>query len=487
MNRRMVFYILGRIIMFEALIMVLPLIVSVIYSESCFWAFLITIGITLFLSFALQFLSKPSNKMIYAKEGLVIVALAWMTMSALGALPFVISGEIPRYVDALFETVSGFTTTGASILPDVEALSHGTLFWRSFTHWVGGMGVLVFVMAIVPSLCDRSIHILRAEVPGPVVGKLVPRIKQTAKILYLIYIVLTVVEVIFLLFGGMDLFESLVYTFGTAGTGGFATRGDGLASYSPYIQWVITIFMLIFGVNFNLYYYILIRKFSSAIKSRELWCYLLTFLAASGLITLNLSLMRTPLYDTLGETVRHAIFQMASIMTTTGYSTTNFNLWPEFSQTIILILMFMGACAGSTAGGLKVSRVIMLFKIIKRELRRMAHPHSVSVVRFEGKTLDETTTKSVNSYFALYMVLLLAGFLLLGIEPNFDIKSNFSAIVSCFNNIGPGLNLVGPISNYAAYSDFSKIILSLAMLFGRLEIYPMIFALMPSTWTRKVS
>ncbi len=487
MNRRMVFYILGRIIMFEALIMVLPLIVSAIYAESCFWAFLITIGITLFLSFALQKLSNPSNKIIYAKEGLVVVALAWMVMSALGALPFVISREIPSYIDAVFETVSGFTTTGSSILTDVEALSHGSLFWRSFTHWIGGMGVLVFIMAIVPSLCDRSIHILRAEVPGPVVGKLVPRIKKTAKILYLIYIVLTAIEVIFLLCGGMSLFESLVHAFGTAGTGGFTIKSDGLASYSPYIQWVITIFMLIFGVNFNIYYYIIIRRFSSAIKSGELWCYLLTFLAASGLITLNLSLMQTPLYDTLGETVRHAAFQISSIMTTTGYATTDFNMWPEFSQTIILILMFMGACAGSTAGGLKVSRVIMLFKIIKRELHRMAHPHSVSAVRFEGKTLDETTTKAVNSYFALYMVLLLSGFLLLSIEPNFDIKSNFSAIVSCINNIGPGLNLVGPTSNFSTYSDFSKIILSLAMLIGRLEIYPMMFALMPSTWTRKVS
>ena len=482
MNRRMVFYMLGKIIFVEALLLTLPFAVSLIYKESCAWSFLITIGIALAVGLILTVLSKPSTRLIYAKEGFVLVAIAWILMSLIGALPFTISGEIPNYIDAIFETVSGFTTTGASILTNVEALSHGTLFWRSFTHWVGGMGVLVFVMALVPSLCDRSIHILRAEVPGPVVGKLVPKIKQTAKILYLIYIALTLVQVILLWCGDMNLFESLIHSFGTAGTGGFGIKGDGLAGYSPYSQWVITIFMLIFGINFNLYYFLLIKRVKAVFKSEELWTYIGIVFVAIAIIAGN----TYSLYETFSETLRHSAFQVASIITTTGYSTVDFNLWPQLPKTLVLVLMFSGACAGSTAGGLKISRSIMLFKQIKKELLHMLHPRSVSAVKMEGKKVETTTLNSVCVYFAFYIAIILLVFLLLSLEPNFSIESNFSAAVSCVNNIGPGLDAVGPMSSYAAYSPFSKILLSFAMLFGRLEIYPMLFALTPSTWTKKI-
>ena len=482
MNRRMVFYMLGKIIFVEALLLTLPFAVSLIYKESCAWSFLITIGIALAVGLILTVLSKPSTRLIYAKEGFVLVAIAWILMSLIGALPFTISGEIPNYIDAIFETVSGFTTTGASILTNVEALSHGTLFWRSFTHWVGGMGVLVFVMALVPSLCDRSIHILRAEVPGPVVGKLVPKIKQTAKILYLIYIALTLVQVILLWCGDMNLFESLIHSFGTAGTGGFGIKGDGLAGYSPYSQWVITIFMLIFGINFNLYYFLLIKRVKAVFKSEELWTYIGIVFVAIAIIAGN----TYSLYETFSETLRHSAFQVASIITTTGYSTVDFNLWPQLSKTLVLVLMFSGACAGSTAGGLKISRTIMLFKQIKKELLHMLHPRSVSTVKMEGKKVETTTLNSVCVYFAFYIAIILLVFLLLSLEPNFSIESNFSAAVSCVNNIGPGLDAVGPMSSYAAYSPFSKILLSFAMLFGRLEIYPILFALTPSTWTKKI-
>ena len=482
MNRRMVFYMLGKIIFVEALLLTLPFAVSLIYKESCAWSFLITIGIALAVGLILTVLSKPSTRLIYAKEGFVLVAIAWILMSLIGALPFTISGEIPNYIDAIFETVSGFTTTGASILTNVEALSHGTLFWRSFTHWVGGMGVLVFVMALVPSLCDRSIHILRAEVPGPVVGKLVPKIKQTAKILYLIYIALTLIETIFLWCGEMNLFESLIHSFGTAGTGGFGIKGDGLAGYSPYSQWVITIFMLIFGINFNLYYFLLIKRVKAVFKSEELWTYIGIVFVAIAIIAGN----TYSLYENFSETLRHSAFQVASIITTTGYSTVDFNLWPQLSKTLVLVLMFSGACAGSTAGGLKISRTIMLFKQIKKELLHMLHPRSVSTVKMEGKKVETTTLNSVCVYFAFYIAIILLVFLLLSLEPNFSIESNFSAAVSCVNNIGPGLDAVGPMSSYAAYSPFSKILLSFAMLFGRLEIYPILFALTPSTWTKKI-
>lgn len=479
MNKKMVFHIIGRIIQVESVLLLLPLAVSLIYKEKCWLSFLITIGIAFAAGTLLTLGSRVKSKVIYAKEGFITVALAWVLMSAVGALPFVLSGEISSYIDAFFETVSGFTTTGASILTDVEAMSRGLLFWRSFTHWIGGMGVLVFVMAIIPSITDRSIHIIRAEMPGPIVGKIVPKVKNTAKILYIIYIVMTAVEILLLFVGGMPLFESVVHAFGTAGTGGFGIKADSIAGYSPYLQWVITVFMFLFGINFNLYYLLLLRKLGTVVKSQELWCYVGIACAAVLAIAVNINSM----FDSLSETIRAAAFQVTSIMTTTGFATVDFNLWPSFSKTVIILLMCIGACAGSTGGGLKVSRVVLLFKMIKKELKHMLHPRSVNVVKFEEKAVSKTILTNVSVYFAVYIVIMLSVFLLLSFE-NFGFETNFSAAVSCFNNIGPGLAEVGPTASYAAYSPFSKIVLSAAMLFGRLEIFPMLFLFSKSSWSK---
>ena len=480
MNRRMVLYLIGQMMKIEALLMLLPFITALLYKESCAMAFAITIAITFVSAFAITIFSKPSNKVIYAKDGFVIVAMTWIILSCFGALPFVISGEIPSFIDAFFETVSGFTTTGASILQNVEEMSHGLLFWRSFTHWIGGMGVLVFIMAINPNVSDRSIHIMRAEMPGPIVGKLVPRTKDTAKILYLIYIAMTVAEVILLLFGKMSFFEAVTHAFGTAGTGGFGIRADSVAGYSPYLQWVITIFMLLFGINFNIYFLLLVKRTVNALKSTELWAYTGIVVACVTAISFNIYHM----YDNVGTAIRHAAFQVSSIITTTGFATTDFNLWPTFSKGILLILMLVGACAGSTGGGFKVSRIIILIKAIKREFTHLLHPRTVKVIRYEGKKLDEQTIHSVLTYLAIYSLCLLSISIVLFIEP-FDVETSLTAAVSCFNNIGPGLAGVGPVENYAAYSGFSKIVLSFAMLLGRLEIFPLLLAFSPSTWIKK--
>lgn len=464
----------------EALLMLLPFITALIYKESCAGAFAITIAITFVCAFAITIFSKPSNKVIYAKDGFVIVAMTWIILSCFGALPFVISGEIPSFIDAFFETVSGFTTTGASILSDVEAMSHGLLFWRSFTHWIGGMGVLVFIMAINPNVSDRSIHIMRAEMPGPIVGKLVPRTKDTAKILYLIYIAMTIAEIIFLLLGKMSLFEAVTHAFGTAGTGGFGIKADSIAGYSPYIQWVITVFMLLFGINFNIYFLLLVKRTVNALKSTELWAYVGIVAVCITAISINIYHM----YENVGDTIRHAAFQVSSIITTTGFATDDFNLWPTFSKGVLLILMLVGACAGSTGGGFKVSRIIILIKAIRREFTHLLHPRTVKVIRYEGKKLDEQTIHSVLTYLAIYSLCLLSISLVLFIEP-FDIETSLTAAVSCFNNIGPGLAGVGPVENYSAYSGFSKIVLSFAMLLGRLEILPLLLAFSPSTWIKK--
>lgn len=481
MNIKMVFRTVGRISQMAALLLLIPAVVALIYKETKqFFAFFITAIVAFAIGHIVGLITKTKNRVIYAKDGFMITALAWIVMALIGAVPFVISGDIPSYVDAVFETVSGFTTTGASIVPNVEELSRSALFWRSFTHWIGGMGVLVFIMAIIPNFTDRSIHIMRAEMPGPVIGKLVPRVKDTAKILYLIYIVLTFVQIILLLFGGMSLFDSVVHSLGTAGTGGFSIKADGLASYSPYCQWVITIFMLIFGINFNLYYLILMKKVTTAIKSGELWAYISMVVVSVALITVNIF----SLVGNFSDALRHSAFQVSSIITTTGYATTDFNLWPDFSKAILVILMFTGGCAGSTAGGFKVARVVILFKNIKREIRKTIHKRSVNTVHFEGKPIDEATFNGVNTYLAIYMVCLLVVFLIISVEP-FGFETNFTATVSCFNNVGPGLAGVGPMSNYAAYSDFSTAILSLAMLFGRLEIFPMLIMLSPHTWLKK--
>ncbi len=481
MNYRMVLNIIGRIVLTEAALLLLPVLIALYYGEgAALYAFLLTAGIAAAVGIVFIALSRTRDRDIYAGEGFVAVAFAWIILSVLGALPFTLSGEIPNFIDALFETVSGFTTTGASILTDVEALSNSSLFWRSFTHWIGGMGVLVFVMAIIPNSSKGSIHVMRAEMPGPIVGKLVPRIKNTAKILYLIYIVMTAIEVVLLYVGGMPFFECILHSLGTAGTGGFGIKNDGLAGYSPYLQWVITIFMLLFGINFNLYYLILLRRFRSVLQSTELWCYIGIVFASVAIITTNV----LSTYKNFSDALRHSAFQVASIVTTTGYSTTDFNLWPDLSKTILFILMFIGGCAGSTAGGLKISRVMLLFKLIRREFHHMLHPRSVSKIRFEGKGVEEATLDSVNIYLAVYLVCFVIIFLLLSLEP-FGFETNFSATAACFNNIGPGFAGVGPSSNYSAYSVFSKLLLSFAMLLGRLEIFPLMIALSPATWSKK--
>lgn len=479
MNRSLILYFTGRLISIEALLMLLPAGVAALYGEDCVWAFIAVILPALLFGGCFSASFRPKNKTIYAREGFVIVALSWLIFSAIGAMPFVICGQIPSFIDAFFETVSGFTTTGASILRDVESMSKGLLFWRSFTHWIGGMGILVFIVALLPGVSDRSIHILKAEMPGPIMGKLVPRLKDTAKILYLIYIALTLAQIGLLLAGGMNLFDSVVHTFGTAGTGGFGTKADSVGSYSPYIQWVIAIFMLIFGINFNLYFLLLRRRFKDVLRSSELWVYLCIVGIATVLVTANIF----PLFGDFFTALRHGAFQVSTIITTTGYATTNFDLWPTFSKVILLLLMFIGGCAGSTAGGLKVSRVVILFESIKREFRKLLHPRSVGTVKFEGKSLDSGTLSNVKNYFALYMICFFAVFLAISWEP-MSLETHFSAAVSCFNNVGPGLGAVGPALSYADYSPFSKLVLSFAMLLGRLEIFPLLLAVFPSVWLK---
>lgn len=480
MNRKMVFFMSGQIIGVEALFLLVSAGVGFCYRETgAAVSLLITAGIAA-LIFLISQLFRPKDEIIFAKDGFVTVAAAWILLSAVGALPFYISGEIPHYIDAFFETVSGFTTTGASILTDVEKMSRGLLFWRSFTHWVGGMGVLVFIMAIIPAASGRTIHLMRAEMPGPIVGKLVPRIRGTAKILYLMYVCFTAAEIIFLLFGKMSLFDSVVHSFGTAGTGGFGIKADSIGSYSPYIQWVIAIFMMLFGINFNLYYLVIAGKFKSAIKSAEMWTYFAIIAVSTVLVTFNI----LSLFPNFGTALRHGFFQVISIITTTGYGTADFNLWPEFSKSILFLIMFIGGCAGSTAGGIKIARVCLGFKMIRNNFRHMLHPRSVESVKFEGKKVDDETLAGVGVYYVLYFICIAAVFLLLSIN-GFSFETNVSATVSCFNNIGPGLGDVGPASSYAAYSPFSKFVLSCAMLLGRLEIYPLLIFFTASNWTKK--
>ena len=480
MNRRMVLYTVGNIITIEAGLLLLPAAVALFYRETAFWAFLLTSAIALLLGLCAKSVSRPRHKTIYAREGFAIVAFAWIGLSLVGALPFFLSREIPNYADAFFETVSGFTTTGASVVPDPAALSCGIQFWRFFTHWIGGMGVLVFIVAIMPNVADRSIHILRAEMPGHTMGKLVPRLKDTAKILYLIYIGMTVIEFVFLLCGGMTPFEAILHSFGTAGTGGFGLRVDSIGSYSPYIQWIIAVFMLLFGINFNLYYMFLIRRFRAAFGSRELHCYLAAVAVSVAVISVDIY----PRFASASESIRQAFFQVSSVITTTGFSTSDFNLWPQLSKAILFLLMFVGGCAGSTAGGLKFSRLMILCKMIRRELHRMAHPRTVSTVRFEGKSVDDATLHSVAVYFGVYTLCIAVVFFAISFEP-FDFETDLSAAVACFNNIGPGFGAVGAAGSYAGYTSFSKLILSAAMLMGRLEIFPILITFTPSIWRRK--
>lgn len=482
MNYAMLRYIMCIIMETEAALLALPLTVSFLYGDGHAEAFVIPMLILL-IPGTLGVLKKPKNTVIYAREGFIVVSIAWVLLSLIGALPFTISGAIPYYIDAVFETVSGFTTTGASILRDVEAMPHSLLFWRSFTHWVGGMGVLVFVMAIIPLAGGRSLHLMRAESPGPSVGKITSRVRSTAVTLYGIYILISVLETVLLVLGGMPLFDALINTFGSVGTGGFAMYSDSIAHYgSAYFDIVISVFMLLCGINFNIFYLILTRQFSSAFKSEELRWYLGIVAAATLVIALNIC----HLFGNFFTSLRYSFFQVSSVITTTGFATADFNTWPELSRSILVVLMFLGACAGSTGGGLKISRFVILLKSAQRFTRRALHPNAAQLVHFERRPVDENTVTGVNAYFTLYCLLHAVSILLISMD-GFDFTSTVTAVIACFNNIGPGLGLVGPMGSYADFSGFSKIVLSLDMLVGRLEIFPMLMLFAPGAWRIKKS
>ena len=481
MNVRSIFYILGWILILEAVFMLLPVATAVLYGESQGMAFVMTMAICGVVG-GLLISCKPKHPRFYAREGFVITALCWIVMSAMGCIPFMLTGEIPRFVDAFFETVSGFTTTGASILTDVEALSRCSLMWRSFTHWIGGMGVLVFLLAVLPMVGGTNMQLMKAESPGPTVGKLVPKVRYTAQILYRLYVLLTVLQIVLLMVGGMDLFEALCISFGTAGTGGFGVRNSSIAEYSPYLQWVITVFMIAFGVNFNVYYLILLRKFKKALRCEEMRWYLAIILVAALMICVNI-------YDTalsVEQNVRVALFQVASVITTTGFSTVNFDLWPELSRAILVLLMFIGACAGSTGGGLKVSRIVMAGKSVHACLGSFLHPRSIRRIRFEGKDVDDGTLRVIFAYFCGMAGIFVTSVLIVSLE-NFDLISTFTAVATTINNVGPALGVAGPASNFSGFSDLSKWVMAFDMLAGRLEVFPMLMLFYPPLWKETIA
>ena len=484
MNYKMMGRFLAQILSIEGVFMIPALCISLYCGDAmAVRGFVFTLLVIAGLVLVLAMLCRGAPSAFYAKEGMVCVAVTWIVLSLVGCLPFYISREIPSDVDALFEIVSGFTTTGASIVPEVEKLSKGIIYWRSFSHWVGGMGVLVFLLAIAPSGEKGrgfTMHLLRAESPGPDVGKLVPKMRKTAAILYIIYVVMTILNVVFLVVGDMPLFEAVCTAFGTAGTGGFGVKNDSMAGYSPYLQNVTTIFMILFGVNFSCYYLLLLRQFQSVFRDEELRTYLGIILGSILLITLNIR----GYYDTLEESVRHAAFQVGSIITTTGYVTTDFDLWPSFSKTILLCLMVVGACAGSTGGGLKVARLLLLVKGLRRNIRQMLNPRKVEVVRNNGKVVDEKILDTTNAYLAAYVLILFAVFAIISLD-GFSVGTNFSAVLCTFNNIGPGLEAVGPTCNFSQYSALSKLVLSWAMLAGRLEIFPILVLFSRETWKKR--
>lgn len=476
MNRKLVLKMLGYILALEAGLLLLPLMVSLYDRERCVFALLVTIALLLAVSIPLIRL-KVTNKSMYAREGYIIVAFSWILLSLFGALPFYLSGAIPSYIDSLFETISGFTTTGASILNDVESLPKGLLFWRSFTHWVGGMGILVFALAILPSVNERSIYVMRAEVPGPSVGKLVPKTRKTATVLYLIYFAMTVVEILLLLFQ-MPLFDSLITAFGTAGTGGFSNRNASIGAYnSAYVDGVVTVFMLLFGVNFNIYYLFLRREFRQGIKSEELRWYM----SIAGLSMLVITFNILPQSPSFGHAFREASFQVSSIITTTGYATADYNVWPELSRMILFLLMIIGACGGSTGGGVKVSRLIIVMKKLYYDVVRMLHPRSVHPIRLEGKRIDDETVNRAGAFVLSYLFIIFILSLLVSAD-GYNFETTLSSVVACMGNIGPGLGKVGPTGNFGHFSAFSKLILSLAMLLGRLEIFPLFLMASPELY-----
>ncbi len=474
----MIGFVIGRILWTEAALLLLPVLTALLYGEPV----LPFLGPVLLLLIAgLPFRKKPKQTALYARDGFAVVALAWLLMSAFGALPFLISGYIPSYIDAFFETVSGFTTTGATILTAVEPLSQSVLFWRSFTHWIGGMGVLVFVMAVLPMTDGRGMHLLRAEMPGPSVGKLVSRMSDTAKILYGIYLAMTLIEIVLLLLGGMPLFDSCIHAFGSAGTGGFSSKNLSVGAYdNVYFDVVIGIFMLLFGVNFNLYYFLLVRRFRDVFQSEELWAYI----AIVGASVLAIAVDILHMYESFAQSLRYSFFQVASIITTTGYATADFNLWPTFSKGILVVLMFVGACAGSTGGGIKVARIVILAKASWGDMRKMLHPNAVTPTRFEGKALTDKHIRSVHLFITVYLLVFTVSFLLLSLD-GFDIVTTFTALTACINNIGPGLEVVGPMGNFSGFSWWAKLLLSFDMLVGRLEIFPMLLLFAPSIWKRR--
>lgn len=484
MNVKNISRTVGLILLITGIFQLFPLLIAVIDHEPRnILAYIESLCLILLVGGALVLFSRGGNRMFSAQEGFAATGLSWIFMSAFGALPFFLSGQIPSYVDAFFEMVSGFTTTGASILTDVEALSRCNLFWRSFSHWLGGMGVLVFLLAVVPGARKNGgtgIYLMRAESPGPSVDKLTPHLRQTAMILYGIYILLTALCIVCLLLGGMPVFDSFCIAFGTAGTGGFAIKNSSMGGYSYFLQTVVTVFMFLFGVNFSLYYMLLLRKFKAVFKNEELRLYFGIAAGSIVLIAINISRM----YNTVYESVHHAAFQVVSIMTTTGYGTVDFEQWPAFSKAILLSLMFIGASAGSTGGGLKVSRVLLLMKSIRRTIRKALHPRRVQPVYMDGRAVSEEVCDNVNAYLAIYCVILVLSFAIISVD-GFSIGTNFSAVASCFNNIGPGFELVGATQNFSIYSDLSKIILSLDMLLGRLEIFPLLLLLSPDTWSRR--
>ena len=479
MNFSIVKYIIGYVLAFEAAFMALPCIVAVVYQERECWSFVITAALCLLLGFLLL-RRKPENRVFYIKEGFVTVALSWIVLSVMGSIPFLLTGSMTNPVDALFETVSGFTTTGASILSDVEALSRSVMFWRSFTHWIGGMGVLVFLLSLLHVKGDGShINLMRAESPGPSVSKLVPTVQSTAKILYIIYIAMTLLEIGLLLLGKMPLFDALTISFGTAGTGGFGIKNDSMAGYSVYLQVVVTIFMILFGVNFSAYFLLLRKKFKQAFSMEEVRCYFLIILVSIAAISISVKDM----YASFGEAVQQAAFQVGSIITTTGYASTDFNLWPEVPQTILVLLMFVGACAGSTGGGIKVSRLVILVKTIKKELHTLLHPRSLKKLKMDGHTLEHETVRATNVFLIAYVLIFSFSVLLVGFDGH-DLVTNFTAVASALNNIGPGLSLVGPIENFGLFSNGAKLVLIFDMLAGRLEIFPLLLLFVRDTWKK---
>lgn len=481
MKKRLIFGILGRFMIIEAVLMLLPAAVSLVYGEyNTAKSFLISALISVVLGTVMH-IQKPQKGGFYAKEGLMTIGLLWIMWSLIGALPFYISREIPKYIDCFFETASGFTTTGATILTDIEALSKGMLFWRAFTHWVGGMGVLVFVMAIIPVAGNNSLYLMRAEVPGPAVSKLVPKGMRNAKLLYGIYFGMCVIEFIMLVLGGMPVYDSIIHTFSTAGTGGFSCKNASIAAYnSAYLQWVITAFMFLFSINFNLYYFMLIKKFSAVAKDSEWKIFTLVVIAATVAITASVYKS----YPTFEEAVRTAAFQVVSVISTTGFITANYDTWSGFAKIIIIMLMFVGACAGSTGGGLKIARIEIMAKTASKTLRSLVRPNSVSNIKIDGKIIDDETVRTTSGYFIVYMALFAVSVLLISIN-NLTVEESISSVATCINNVGPGLGIVGPVGNFSTLSFFSKLVLSLDMLLGRLEIFPLILLLVPSVWRRK--